>query len=106
MFIEDRIMHENLLTREHIDEIYNLFTILCPSEKFYLVPLDFFNIFSNLTNKKGFTVSKDYWDSLFNIIDHDRDGQIKFQDFIRYIYFHLKIYCREIGDKIIQFKLK
>ena len=51
--MEEKIIRENILCREHIDEIYNLFVNLCENERFSLIPLDFINIFTAINDKNN-----------------------------------------------------
>jgi Ca2+-binding EF-hand superfamily protein len=99
MFIEEKIIQENLLTREHIDEIYHLFVNLCDDERFKIIPLNFINIFDNISTKKGLSLDKEIWNQIFFEIDHDKDGAISFQDFLRFIYNYLKLIFGEICEK-------
>lgn len=105
MLAEDKIIQENLLCREHIDEMYHLFVILCDDNKFNINPLNFLTIFQSIHEKKNFNFDKDYWNQMFMHIDYDKDGVITFQDFIRYLYFNLKIMSSEI-EKHSQIKIK
>ena len=99
MFIEEKIIQENLLAREHIDEIYHLFVNLCDDERFKLIPLNLIQIFDNISLKKGLSLDKEIWNQIFFEIDYDKDGSINFQDFLRFIYNYLKLIFGDICEK-------
>lgn len=101
MLAEDKIIQENLLGREHIDEMYHLFVVLCDDNKFNINPLNFLTTFQILHDKKNFTFDKDYWNQIFMHIDNDKDGVITFQDFIRFLYFNIKIITADIDKHSI-----
>jgi len=105
MLAEEKIIQENLLGREHIDEMYHLFVVLCDDNKFNINPLNFLTTFQILHDKKNFSFDKDYWNQMFMHIDYDKDGVITFQDFIRFLYFNIKIVAGEI-EKHSQIKIK
>jgi Ca2+-binding EF-hand superfamily protein len=100
MFFEEKIISENLLSREYIDELYHLFVNLCDNQRFKIIPLDFIQIFSNISEKKGLSVDKDIWNQIFFLIDYDKDGAISFQDFLRFTYNNLKLVFSEVGDRV------
>ncbi len=107
MFMEDKIIQENLICRDHIDEIYNLYVNLCKPDKFSIIPLDFINIFTNIAEKRNINVeNKDIWNQTFFKIDSDKDGQITFQDLLTYVYNNLKIIFGQIGEKSSFYKIK
>jgi Ca2+-binding EF-hand superfamily protein len=91
MFFEEKILQENILSKEHIDEIYLLFVTLCDTGKYGIIPSNFIQVFQGVAEKKGLTLDKDIWNSMFFQIDYDKDGQISFQDILRYIYSHIKL---------------
>jgi Ca2+-binding EF-hand superfamily protein len=92
MFFEEKIISENLLSREYIDELYHLFVNLCDNQRFKIIPLDFIQTFSN----KETSVDKDIWNQIFFQIDYDKDGAISFQDFLRFTYNNLKLIFGEV----------
>jgi Ca2+-binding EF-hand superfamily protein len=100
MYIEEKIIQENIFTKEHIDELYNLFVVLSENSRFNIIPNHFINTFQNITDKKLLNVDKEIWTQIFFQIDHDKDGGISFQDFVRFISIHLKLIFGEVGDKI------
>jgi Ca2+-binding EF-hand superfamily protein len=106
MFIEDKILQENIISRDHIDEIYNVFVILTENTKFKITPLNFTNVFHNVSEKQNLKLDKDEWNQIFLKIDHDKDGVISFQDFLRYIYINLKIILGETSEKYSINKIK
>lgn len=106
MFIEDKIIQENILSREHIDEIYHLFVNFCDNNRFSIIPLDFINIFHSISEKRSLNIDKEIWNQIFFQIDNDKDGSISFQDFLRFIYNNIKIIFGEIGDRISFNKIK
>jgi Ca2+-binding EF-hand superfamily protein len=91
MFFEEKILQENILSKEHIDELYILFSTLCDSEKYSIIPSNFIQVFNTIAEKKGLTLDKDIWNGIFFQIDYDKDGQISFQDILRYIYNNIKL---------------
>ena len=106
MLMELKIISENIISREHIDELYNLFVILCHDEKFKIIPSNFIEIFQSVSDKKNLTVDNDIWTQIFFQIDSDKDGAISFQDFLKFIYSNLRIILGEIGDKFSVNKFK
>lgn len=100
MFMEEKLLTENVITRDHIDELYTLFVNICDSTRFSMTPLDFINIFSTISEKKSLDIDKEFWNHVFFLIDHDKDGRISFQDFVKYIYGYLKIIFGEVGEKL------
>jgi len=96
--MEEKIIRENILCREHIDEIYNLFVNLCENERFSLIPLDFINIFTAINDKNNLHIDKDFWNQIFYLIDCDKDGKINFQDFLKFIYNDFKIILGEVSE--------
>jgi Ca2+-binding EF-hand superfamily protein len=91
MFFEEKILQENILSKEHIDELYTLFVTLCDTGKYSIIPSNFIQVFSTIAEKKGITLDKDIWNGIFFQIDYDKDGQISFQDILRYIYNNIKL---------------
>jgi Ca2+-binding EF-hand superfamily protein len=104
MFFEEKILQENLLSKEHIDELYHLFVNICDTHKYNIIPLNFIQVFSNISEKKGLQIDKDIWNQIFSQIDYDKDGQISFQDILRYIYNNLKLIY--LGEKASYNRLK
>jgi Ca2+-binding EF-hand superfamily protein len=98
MFIEEKILQENIMSRDHIDEIYNLFVILTENSQFKIIPLNFINVFHNISEKKSLNVDKESWNQIFTQIDYDKDGAISFQDFLRYVYNNFKIILGEVTE--------
>ena len=91
MFFEEKILQENILSKEHIDEIYILFVTLCDTGKYSIIPSNFIQVFNSISEKKGLTLDKDIWNGIFFQVDYDKDGQISFQDILRYIYLNIKL---------------
>lgn len=106
MFIEDKIIQENILSKENIDELYHLFVNLCDSNRYSINPLNFINVFQNISEKRGVTVDKDIWNQIFFQIDNDKDGTISFQDFLRFVYFNLKIIFGKADERLNLQKIK
>jgi Ca2+-binding EF-hand superfamily protein len=106
MLYEDKAVQENVLQKEHIDEIYNLYVVLTDNDKYTINPYNFINIFHNLSEKENLAIDKDIWNQIFFQIDHDKDGTLSFQDFIRFIYLHLKLALGECSEKISYNKIK
>lgn len=100
MYIEEKLLQENLFSKEHINELYNLFVVLSENQKFIITPFNLISIFQNISFKKQMEIDQDVWNQIFFQIDHDKDGGISFQDFIRFICLHLKLIFGEIGDRM------
>jgi len=106
MFIEEKILQENIMSRDHIDEIYNLFVILTENSQFKIIPLNFINVFNNISEKKSLNVDKETWTQIFTQIDYDKDGAISFQDFLRYVYNNFKIILGEASENFSLNRIK
>jgi Ca2+-binding EF-hand superfamily protein len=105
-YIEEKIINENLLTKQHIDEIYNIFVHFCEDDKYVFSPKIFANIFQNISEKRGLKVDKDIWNQIFYQIDFDKDGSVSFQDFLKFIDLNLKLIFAEAGEKLSVNKIK
>jgi len=99
MSIEEKIIKENLITKEHIDEIYILFVMICDNKRYSITPLNFINVFTNIAEMKNLNIEKKVWDEIFMVIDSDKDGLITFPDFIKFIYNHFKIYLNNTNKQ-------
>lgn len=99
MYVEDKILQEKIFTRDHIDEIYSIFVLLCDNKKYKLTPADFTNNLKKIAQSKQINVSEDLWNQYFLQIDYDKDGRIDFQDFLRYFIQNLKLILGEIYFK-------
>jgi Ca2+-binding EF-hand superfamily protein len=106
MLMECKIISENIIPKELIDELYNLFVTLCNDDKFKIIPSNFIDIFNNISEKRNLNVDKDIWTQIFFQIDSDKDGAISFQDFLKFIYSILKIIFGETGEKFSISKIK
>ena len=91
MYVEELILAEKILTREHIDELYCIFVSLCSNTRFKIEPKDFTETFQNIARNKSININDELWRYYFVQIDINRDGRIDFQDFLRYTYQHLKM---------------
>ena len=91
MYVEELILAEKILTREHIDELYCIFVSLCSPTRFKIEPKDFTETFQNIARNKSININDELWRYYFVQIDINRDGRIDFQDFLRYTYQHLKM---------------
>lgn len=96
--MEDIILKENIISKGHIDEIYNLFVNICNSNDYKIKPKDFLEVFQNLSDKKSLNINKEVWSQMFLIIDQDKDGGINFQDLLKFIYNNLKLIWDDIYD--------
>ena len=106
MFMEDKILVENVISKEHIDELYNLYIMLSEEGSYKIIPLHFINVFTSLSAKKNLQIDKEHWTQLFSQMDSDKDGRISFQDFVKFIYSNLRVIFGELGDKLSLSKIK
>jgi hypothetical protein len=91
MFFEEKILQENILSKSHIDELYLIYVNICDIQKFTIIPSNFIEVFGGISEKKGLLLDKDIWNQIFFLVDNDKDGQISFQDMLRYIYNNIKL---------------
>ena len=45
MYIEEKILSEGILTKDHISELYTIYVTLCDNTRFKLLPSDFSQLF-------------------------------------------------------------
>ena len=99
MYVEEKILQENILTRDHIDELYSIFVVLCDSSRFKIIPADFVKNFQKIAQSKSISVNDEIWSQYFFQIDIDGDGRINFQDFLKYITDNFKLILGELNNK-------
>jgi hypothetical protein len=104
--IEEEILSENIISQEHITDIYNLYVIACKDDKLKMIPSDFISFFNSVLTKKNIIIDQQSWDQIFYGIDSNKDGSICFQDFLKFLYKNIKIILNEIGEKISMNKLR
>ena len=85
MYIEEKILSEGILTKDHISEIYTIYVTLCDNTRFKLLPSDFSQIFLQSSLSKDLSTTQYFFQ-----IDNDGDGRINFQDFLRFIVLNVK----------------
>jgi Ca2+-binding EF-hand superfamily protein len=106
MLMENKIISENIIPKELIDELYNIFVTLCHDDRFKIIPSNFIEVFHNISEKRNLNIDKDIWTQIFFQIDSDMDGAISFQDFLKFMYSNLKIVLGETGEKLSICKFK
>ena len=104
--MEEQILIENIISKDHLNDIYNLFVTLCGKNEYKIIPFNFIEIFNTISEKRNLNIDKEIWNKIFCQIDFDKDGVINFQDFLRYIYYNLRVILGEIGEKSSYNKLK
>ena len=94
MYIEEKILQEGILTKDHISEIYSIYVTLCDNTRFKILPSDFNQIFLQSSLSKDLSATQYFFQ-----IDNDGDGRINFQDFLRFIVINVKTVLGEIYHK-------
>ena len=85
MYIEEKILSEGILTKDHISELYTIYVTLCDNTRFKLLPSDFSQLFLQSSLSKDLSTTQYFFQ-----IDNDGDGRINFQDFLRFIVLNVK----------------
>ena len=94
MYIEEKILSEGILTKDHISEIYTIYVTLCDNTRFKLLPSDFSQIFLQSSLSKDLSTTQYFFQ-----IDNDGDGRINFQDFLRFIVLNVKTVLGQLFTK-------
>ena len=82
----NNILEENLINKELIKPIYDIFISICSPSKLEFNPSQLFNF---LSIQKEYTINKlekDFSKHLFSSMDCNDDGVVDFNDFINFIY--------------------
>jgi Ca2+-binding EF-hand superfamily protein len=79
-----------LFEKDHIDELFTSFLMLCDINEESIKPLNFITYFQSIAIKSELKSSEDDWMQLFWKIDIDKDGVISIVDYVAYIAKYLR----------------